>query len=207
MIPDQLTVQRVTELPREWIGNMANMLARTFHRDPLFEHALPDERTRGWRMKSLFALNIKYGMLYGDIYRAAQHGLAIWLPPGNSTITVRRALLAGMWLTPLKVGLRAVLRLGRLNTLSESLHKCLAPNPHWYLFLLGVDLASQGRGLGGRLLQPVFSKADAAHLPCYLETSNPSAVRFYQKHGFEVAAERQATASGFCIWAMRRESR
>jgi ribosomal protein S18 acetylase RimI-like enzyme len=207
MISGQLSVQHVTKLPRELIGKLANMLAWAFHRDPLFEHALPDDQTRSQRMKSLFALNIKYGMQYGDVYSASQNGLAIWLPPGNSKITVRRALRVGMWLAPLKIGLRAVLRLGRLNTISKSLHERYAPNPHWYLFLLGVDLASQGRGLGGLLLQPVLDKADAARLPCYLETNNPSAVWFYQRHGFDVAAEHQTIASGLCLWAMRRESK
>jgi len=80
---------------------------------------------------------------------------------------------------PLEVEMKALLNLGRLHSISEHLHKRYAPDPHWYLFLLGIDPASQGQGLGGRLLEHVLARADAAHLPCYLETYDISAVRFY----------------------------
>ena len=182
------------------------MLARAFHNDPLFQHALPDDQHRKHCLPSFFNLNLHYGLQFGCVYAAAQNGLAIWLPPGSSKITISRALRAGMWLTPFKLGLRAVARLGTLNAISENLHKRFAPEPHWYLFLLGVDPASQGNGLGGRLLQPVLARADAARLSCYLETINPAAVRFYQKNGFTVAIELQTSITGPWLWAMRRES-
>ena len=111
-----------------------------------------------------------------------------------------------MWLTPLEMGLRAVIRLWSVNLLAEGIHKRFAPDPHWYLFLLGVDPASQGSGLGSLLLQPILARADLAHMPCYLETNNPDAVRFYQKHKFNVVTEHQGKSSEPHIWAMRRES-
>lgn len=207
MTPDPPSIQRVTELPREIIANLAGMFARSFRQDPLFVHALPEERSRGPRLKNLFALNIRYGLLFGEVYHAAQQGLAIWLPPGHTKVTNVRALLAGMGRVPFEVGLHAVRRLGRLNTLSERLHERLAGEPHWYLFQLGVDPARQGSGLGGLLLSPVLARADATGAPCYLETNNPRAVRFYQKQGFEVAAEGRNATLGLPHWAMRREPR
>ena len=72
--------------------------------------------------------------------------------------------------------------------------------------LLGVDPASQGQGLGSRLLQPALARADLAHMPCYLETNNPSAVPFYQKLAFSVVEEHHAKGSGPGLWAMRREA-
>ena len=42
--------------------------------------------------------------------------------------------------------------------------------PHWYLALLGVDPALQGRGFGPHLMQPVLDRCDSDRLPAYLET-------------------------------------
>lgn len=200
-------IERISEYSQHTLRQMANLLAGAFHNDPLFRHALPDAARRLSRLPGLCGLTLQYGLRFGEVYAEAQKGLAIWLPPGGHKISIPRALQAGMWRTPFKVGLQAVARLGTLNSLSEKLHNRFAPDPHWYLFMLGVEPAFQGMGLGGRLLQPVLARADEAKLPVYLETNNPKAVPFYEKHGFTLTAEQQTPVNGLVLWAMRRESR
>ncbi len=200
-------IEQIAKISNRILEHSARMLANAFQNDPLFKHALPDDQHRRKRLPALFAGNLQYGAMFGETYLASRQGLAVWLPPGNCRITVWRSLQARMWLVPLKIGLQAVLHLRSMHSISECLHKRYAPDPHWYLFLLGIDPASQGRGLGGLLLQPVLARADVAHLPCYLETNNPSAVRFYQKHGFDIAEEYQTTKPGLNLWAMRRKCR
>ena len=200
-------IRQVKSLSHQLAQRSANTLARAFQHDPLFVHALPNALQRMRRLPAFFGLCVRYAEQYGEIYTdPGQNGVALWLPPGGSTVTSWRALLAGMWLTPLKVGLGAVFRLGNLQPLAERIHKRFAPGPHWYLFLLGVDPASQGQGLGGLLLRPALQRADQAHLPCYLETNNPAALPFYQKHAFSIVAEQHAKGSGPGLWAMRREA-
>lgn len=206
MISDSSFVQRVTDLSHEQVRDLAGIFARAFREDPLFVYALPEGRSRLPRLQRLFAANIRYGILYGEVYRAASQGLAVWLPPGNTQITPVRALGAGMGRVPFEIGLRAVLRLEQIGALAERLHEQLADGPHWYLFLLGVDPDSQGGGTGSLLLRPVLDQADAAGRPCYLETNNPRAVHFYRKLGFEVVAEGRHSAPGLAYWAMRRET-
>lgn len=58
--------------------------------------------------------------------------------------------------------------------------------PHWYLPLIGVEPLHQGYGLGSALLQTVLRQCDEAHLPAYLESTNPRNVPLYQRHGFKV---------------------
>jgi ribosomal protein S18 acetylase RimI-like enzyme len=200
-------IEKKTNLPSGHIAQFALILARAFQNDSLFQYALPDEQKRLSRLHELFKLNLSYGVKFGEVFTILNQGLAIWLPPGNNRITVPRAIWAGMWRTPFKVGLNAVIRLGEMNTISESLHKQVMSGLHWYLFMLAVDPVTQGNGLGGQLMQPVLAMADAQGLPCYLETSNPHAVRFYQKHGFSIAIEHQTPIAGLCIWAMCREGK
>jgi len=52
--------------------------------------------------------------------------------------------------------------------------------------MLGVSPDCQGQGIGGMLLQSMLARADRTNMPCYLETTTTAAVRFYQRHGFEV---------------------
>jgi ribosomal protein S18 acetylase RimI-like enzyme len=53
------------------------------------------------------------------------------------------------------------------------------------------------------LIQPVIAEADRENMPCYLETSTAAAVRFYQRHGFEVVKTIDSSPGN--IWAMKRE--
>ncbi len=63
--------------------------------------------------------------------------------------------------------------------------------------------ALQRQGIATRLLRPMLARADAAGLPCYLETENAANIGVYQRHGFHVVGE-DAVSSGPHIWATLR---
>ncbi len=58
--------------------------------------------------------------------------------------------------------------------------------------MLGVDPSLQGLRLGSRVLEAGLRSVDVDHLPAYLETPNPHAVSFYERHGFVVSGRVQA---------------
>jgi ribosomal protein S18 acetylase RimI-like enzyme len=76
--------------------------------------------------------------------------------------------------------------------------------PHWHLGPLAVDADLQGMGIGSRLMKVVSARLDAARDVAWLETDKPENVRFYQKFGFEVAAETDAL--GLPNWFMIRSA-
>ena len=67
--------------------------------------------------------------------------------------------------------------------------------PHWYLPLIGVDPAHQGQGHGDALLTHALQQCDRAHVPAYLESTNPRNIPLYQRHGFEILGTIQAGGS------------
>ena len=64
--------------------------------------------------------------------------------------------------------------------------------PHWYLAIIGVDAAHQGKGLGAKLLKGALDRCDEEGLVAYLESSNPANISLYERHGFRVMAEIQS---------------
>ena len=56
------------------------------------------------------------------------------------------------------------------------------------------------------MIEAGTSQADAAGLPCYLETATEQNIAFYTKRGFEVTAEAQLSPE-FKGWAMVRQPR
>ncbi|MBO0795803.1 MAG: GNAT family N-acetyltransferase, partial [Ktedonobacteraceae bacterium] len=152
----------------------------------------------------LFAFTLRYAQLYGAVYTTPDvAGASCWLLPAH-TLTFGSLLRSGALALPFQIGLAAIRRLQSAETYNEAMHQRVIGQPHNYLWLLGVDPASQGRGNGGKLIQVGLERADAAGLPCYLETSNPKNVTLYQKYGFEVAEEGVLPGQGPHVWAMKR---
>jgi ribosomal protein S18 acetylase RimI-like enzyme len=66
---------------------------------------------------------------------------------------------------------------------------------HWYLPMIGVDPAHQGKGFGSALLQHALARCDREDKLAYLESTSPSSVRVYKRHGFELLGTIQVGSS------------
>jgi ribosomal protein S18 acetylase RimI-like enzyme len=113
-------------------------------------------------------------------------------------------LRVGMWRAPLILGLGGMGRMSKAMSATESFHKQVE-GPHWYLMTVGTRTASQGQGLGSQLVEMGTSRADAAGVPCYLETGTDSNIAFYRKRGFEIIG--QADCYGYTLTGMVRQPR
>ena len=114
----------------------------------------------------------------GSLYTAgAFMGAALWMPPATHP---DEDLLAGV--------LEAAVPESRQEHLFGVLEKMGASHPsepHWYLPLLGVDPAHQGRGYGSALLKEGLAVSDEQGCLAYLESTNTDNTRLYLRHGFE----------------------
>jgi ribosomal protein S18 acetylase RimI-like enzyme len=103
---------------------------------------------------------------------------ALWLPPGTAPdgdtlgAIIQEAMAAS----------------GRQpdGEIGERMAAYHPTEPHWYLPLIGVDPARQGRGLGSALLTHALALVDADRSVAYLESSNIKNVPLYERFGFEV---------------------
>jgi ribosomal protein S18 acetylase RimI-like enzyme len=114
---------------------------------------------------------------------------------------------SGMLAMPFRIGFRQFVRFGAANEIMAKLHRRLVPTPHWYLLIVAVDPELQGKGAGSALVKEGLARADAAGVPCYLETSEETNIGFYRRLGFEVVASAVLGQGGPPAWAMRRDAR
>jgi len=82
----------------------------------------------------------------------------------------------------------------------------LVPPEAWYLSIVGIAPAAQGRGVGADLLAPTLALARDAQVPCYLETFAPRNLPFYERLGFRALAapHEPTTRSDYVL--MRRDA-
>jgi ribosomal protein S18 acetylase RimI-like enzyme len=75
--------------------------------------------------------------------------------------------------------------LARLDVLDTATQEQHPSEPLWYLGVIATVPSSQGKGLGGALLEQSLAVVDRANQPAYLESTNPRNISLYQRHGFE----------------------
>lgn len=77
----------------------------------------------------------------------------------------------------------------------DALHPREAPEPHWYLELIGVDSPIKGQGLGSALLQRIHERTDEQGQPSWTWTVAARNVPFCQRSGYRILTEDVEPAS------------
>jgi len=109
---------------------------------------------------------------------------ALWLPPGVGPDSDAIDVLIGETVDPERQAVAA--------QVGEGIDQHHPEAPHWYLSMIGVDPARQGRGLGSALLAHCLDAlVDAEGALAYLESSNPKNTPLYERFGFEVVGQIQ----------------
>lgn len=193
-------------LPPEDAARGAAVLARAFRDDPLMVHVQPDPARRERMLPHALAGIQDYCLRYGRVTTTPDvAGVACWLPPGATDVTNWRTVRSGLLTGSLRVGAGGLRRLLSLGSAMTRGHHRMMPTDHWYLWLLGTDPDQLGRGVAGAVLAPTLAGADAAGMPCYLDTHLERNLDFYHRHGFAPVLEE--VADGLRFWGLRRDPR
>lgn len=123
-------------------------------------------------------------------------GVAFWLPPGVEPDGERMQAI-------IEQSVPAD-RMHDLGGVIEQMGESHPTEPCWYLPIIGVDPAMQGRGIGSALLKHGLARSDADGVPAYLESSNPRNITLYERHGFEVIRTIQVGSSPPVVPMIRR---
>ncbi len=185
-----------------------DVLARAFFDDPAWLWAVPDDERRARVLPWFFRAAIRYGRLYGDVPVSPQgDAAAILLPPDRPRLSSPRLVRVGLIQMPFRAGPGGFSRFLTMWRTLEKRHDVDVGPRHWYVWLLGVDPLSQGRGVGSALLAAVCDRADQERLPCYLDTTKEGNLTFYRRHGFTVVYEGEFPRNGPHLWTLVRAPR
>ena len=182
------------------------MLARALAEDPLSRYAFPEPEVRESRLAWLYGRTVAYGLRYGRVFAASEgKAVAVWLPPERPWMTIGGMVRVGFFASPVMIGWRGFRRIRAYARVKSRLRRNIVSGPHWYLTVIGVDPALQGKGWGSRLVRYVSERADAGGVPMYLETTNERNIPFFERGGFRVRSEARVRPDGPCVSAMVRE--
>ena len=199
--PDGSDIRKMTAAE---IAPVASTLTEAFYDDPHFRWIVRSDAKRTQALERGFTTFVSRIWLPQDEAYVHERliGAALWMPPG----TWHLGVLAQLRLLPAVArALRAdTPRLLKALTFLEKKHP---HEPHWYLPIVGVRRAWQGRGYGAALLRVMAERCDAERMPAYLEASTARNCVLYERHGFETVEECRYAKDGPPVWRMWREPR
>jgi ribosomal protein S18 acetylase RimI-like enzyme len=186
-------------------AEVRTLLARAFQDDPLMAWVFPEEETRPHAVAAWLGLTVERYLAGAQVEAVRDDGLltavALWRLPGWSPSGDPDELPTAGGL------LQAVVGAGHAAQVADgfSAMREQAPppeEPRAYLHFLAVAPGTQGRGLGGTLLERVKEGAVAAGVPLRLETTNAVNLPFYRAHGLRLRSEARLGPSGPTMWAL-----
>jgi ribosomal protein S18 acetylase RimI-like enzyme len=186
----------------EW---MTELLTEAFLAEAPATHLFLGPKRR-FQTSYFMRCSCAYALLFGECYATTdKQGVALWLLPGKTAMSLGKMHKAGMLAAPFRMGLSAFSRFMGFAAHTDKLHKAAAPMPHYYLFAVGVLPSAQGKGVGGLLVRSMLERTDREKLPTYLETQSCRNVELYKRLGFNVAAEEPfPKIEGLNNWGMLR---
>ncbi len=194
-------------LPPRHRDAFTRMFARAFGDKPIFRYMLPDDATRHDRVRWLAARKMQLQGHRYTVFTAEDpvQGFACWFPPGTSPRTsLMSQLLAGYGAAPFKFGLGTFSRMTEVGAHEQKMLALMSKEPAWILDVLQVDPGVQRQGLGGRLLAPVFQRAEEQGVPCWVLTNNDDNVPFYERQGFTLMHQDPVVPGGPMASCLRR---
>jgi len=165
-------------------GALSRLFAASFLNDPIFNWvARPGPKRAAGLERFFFWLLQTRAIAFGEVWMSDDGATAAaWLPP--DTPASPGGFFEQLKLMPVFVRLCGFPRLGRGSAMADAMEMSHPHERHFYLAFVAVAPPFQGMGLGSAILEATLRRADDAHVPAYLENSNPKNTRLYERAGF-----------------------
>jgi GNAT superfamily N-acetyltransferase len=162
--------------------------------DPFYQAITVDCGVDAERRFSVLSSYFEYSLQEADrtgrctVYEDPTLGAAAWLLPRAPALDLAETSAKAAHLSGL-LGPKGRDNYRRIIEFMSRRSELLVSPDAWYLTIVGVHPAAQGRGIGARLLRPTLAEASKAGAYAFLETFSPRSLVFYEHVGFVPVAE------------------
>lgn len=199
------SIQKNSSLSKDAKNYCAQLLAKAFLDYPLYVYGIKDKENQEKKLNILFQTLVEFTSRYGVIYTVGEPFKAVMLvlPSTQIPISNWKMFLSGATNIFFKVGLGFLLRQREITAKQEEIHLKYMPEPHQYIFTIGVDPAHQGQKLASRLIQELQQDSQNHRRPIFLETNKELNAQIYQKLGFKILEKHIFPQKNLTLWGMR----
>jgi ribosomal protein S18 acetylase RimI-like enzyme len=193
----------IRKIERDDLDRVVELLTRAFDDDPVANFFAKQDARRVERIGRSMRMNLEQLTFpFGETYVSEGfEGAALWNAPNQRP--------HGLWndlrLIPGLFAMTGAARFPAVMSAVSRVEKLHPKEPHYYLFVIGVDPAYQGQGISRQLVAPVLERCDREGMPAYLESSKESNIPIYERFGFRVTGEIPLTKGGPMLWPMWRD--
>ncbi|MBO4395249.1 MAG: hypothetical protein J5819_02760 [Eubacterium sp.] len=128
------------------------------------------------------------------------NGMAIFMPPGYTTISVSSFLKAG----GLKLPFNIISGLNKYQKYTADLRARHTQNKAWYLLDLAIRPSANSHDLADKMLTPVLDYIRDEGRGCFVETQEEMEIGFFEHFGFEVVETGRIPGSDSPLYGMYR---
>ena len=195
----------IRDIERPDVKVAGAVLANAFRGYPFFDYCLGSDCYE--RMApGLFASFVRWTILYGKAWATSDlNAIALRQPPGTRSIGIWNSMRSGLMFSFLRMDGATRQRFARAAPIVAETHKrIMGDQQHWHCWMMGVLPASQGTGIGRRLMRYTFEQSDRAGLPCYLETFSESSVRVHESQLYSIREAIAIPETPLVLYAMVR---
>ncbi len=196
----------ISTVREDQINQAASPLAAAFQCHPMFVAIIPDAEERARLLPWFFGVDVRYAHCYGLALAAGEpvEGVASWLTSDEPAYTEEHLIAVGAGRAPKILGPEQFDTLLRIGAYIDAHHEPQLPDRYWMCEMIGVDPAAQSGGIGSALPEAAHERSNRDGNPCALWTTQPRAVPFYLRHGYDLICEGTEPQSGVSFWGFIR---
>lgn len=175
-----------------------NILARSFDDNKSVNYVVKQDQRRVERIRELMDYSFNMCHTFGEVWISDDaQASALIIFPDMKRFSFR-TLLWDFKLALSVIGIDRVSAVLKREAMIKSNHPA---SPIAYLWFIGVNPQTQGKGIGSTFIQEVIRECEKKQRPIYLETSMERNLPFYKKFGFEIFQSLELT---YTLYQLRR---
>jgi ribosomal protein S18 acetylase RimI-like enzyme len=166
------------------IPTAAQILAQAFFEDPMLSFIFPNVESRRDALTAFFKVFLADSVKRGEVIIAPEDkGVIAWYPSDVQVFDDQfQEVLAQ--LAEVCTNFNGLEAGERLEQIGSKIEACEPTTARCEVLWIGLLPEARGKGMGSELLSPVFNYADQEKVGCYLVSSTPRNISFYERQGF-----------------------